>query len=195
MQAAQRRVDQAMTAPKPPPLLPCPFCGEPGERVPGSGKLMPTLEETLAQKPAIRCSNGQCGARYCPGGFVFEEWQNRRASPSTACPHCYNGKRRTTTGDLPCPDCKGTGRLAPSPAPAPGPTIQDHADFLAGRAVVVPAPDKNVSIDAATSANGQKSVHCEHEFAGGHCLNCGTQEPPECCGGRGCSECNGVSIP
>lgn len=35
----------------------------------------------------------------------------------------------------------------------------------------------------------------EHEFADGRCIVCGASEPPECCGGSGCEQCNGVSVP
>lgn len=57
------------------PLLPCPFCGSPAEKTPG--KLMPTLDEAMYQPPNARCSNGKCGARYVPGGFLFDEWNAR----------------------------------------------------------------------------------------------------------------------
>lgn len=57
-------------------LLPCPFCGSSAETMPSS-RLPPTLDEALTQPPNVRCSSGQCGARYCPGGFPIAEWNKR----------------------------------------------------------------------------------------------------------------------
>lgn len=64
-------------------LLPCPFCGSAAETIPGSGRLMPTLDEAITELPYVRCSCGQCGARYVPGGFSISEW-NQRASPQSS---------------------------------------------------------------------------------------------------------------
>lgn len=59
-------------------LLPCPFCGSEAVAIRGA-ELPPTVEEVLTQPLShAKCTNGQCGARYVPGGFTIEEW-NRRA--------------------------------------------------------------------------------------------------------------------
>ena len=55
-------------------LKPCPFCGEEAELKPGM-EIPPTLEEALEQEPSVRCSNGQCGARYIVVGL--KEWNTR----------------------------------------------------------------------------------------------------------------------
>lgn len=64
-----------------PELLPCPFCGSAAEFLPGSGRLLQTIEEFLVQPDNVRCSDGTCGARYCPGGFTLSEWNQRADSP------------------------------------------------------------------------------------------------------------------